>query len=280
MMLYGLLTRKSPLLRGRPGKPNIQHLTFANLVYTIMNSFFLEIACFSAESAIAAAQAGAHRIELCDNPLEGGTTPSFGTLKMVREKLGIPVFPIIRPRGGHFVFTANEFNIMKHDVTLCKEMGFDGVVIGLLNGDATVDYESTARLVNLAYPMEVTFHRAFDRTPEPFAAMETIIKTGCTRILTSGQAPDVNNGSALVAQLIKAADHRIIIMPGSGVRARNIATLAAETGATEFHSSASYWEKEKVASPLSMEEQLQQNRLNKEEVHNMLSTLVTFYKET
>ncbi len=242
-----------------------------------MNSFFLEIACFSAESAIAAAQAGAHRIELCDNPLEGGTTPSFGTLKIVRGKLDIPVFPIIRPRGGHFVFTANELNIMKHDIRLCKEMGFDGVVIGLLNGDATVDYENTAALVNLAYPMDVTFHRAFDRTPEPFAALETIIKTGCTRILTSGQVPDVNNGSALVAQLIKAADHRIIIMPGSGVRAGNIANLAAETGATEFHSSASYWESERVASPLTMNEQLQQNRLNKEEVHNMISTLQTFF---
>lgn len=242
-----------------------------------MNSFVLEIACYSAEAAFTAAKAGAHRIEMCDNPLEGGTTPSFGTLKMIREKLTIPVFPIIRPRGGHFVFTQSEIAIMEHDIKLCKQMGFEGVVIGLLHPDATVDYENTSRLVNLAYPLDVTFHRAFDRTPEPFAALETIIKTGCTRILTSGQVPDVNNGSALVAQLIKTADHRITIMPGSGVRAGSIARLAAETEATEFHSSASYWKKETTTSPISMQEHLEQNQLNQDEVRKMLTSLDTYF---
>jgi copper homeostasis protein len=211
--------------------------------------------------------------------LEGGTTPSFGTLKMVREKLTIPVFPILRPRGGHFVFTQSEMAIMEHDIKLCNQMGFEGVVIGLLNADATIDYENTARLVDLAYPMDVTFHRAFDRTPEPFAALEAIIKTGCTRILSSGQVPDVKNGSALVAQLIKAADHRIIIMPGSGIKAASIAKLAAETGATEFHSSASYWEKETTTSPDSMQEQLEQKRLNQDEVRNMITALESYFHE-
>jgi copper homeostasis protein len=242
-----------------------------------MNTFLLEIACFTIESVLAAEQAGAHRIEMCDNPMEGGTTPSYGTLKLVREKLTIPVFPIIRPRGGHFVFTQNEMAIMEHDIKICKQMGFEGVVIGLLNHDATIDYENTARLVNLAYPLDVTFHRAFDRTLEPFAALETIIKTGCTRILTSGQVPDVNNGNELVGKLIKAADHRIIVMPGSGVRAGSIAKLAEETGATEFHSSASYWGKETISSPISMLEHLEQNRLNQDEVRNMLTSLENYF---
>jgi copper homeostasis protein len=238
-----------------------------------MPDFLLEIACFSLQAAMHSEASGAQRIELCDNPLEGGTTPSYGTLKMVRETIDIPVFPIIRPRGGHFVFTLAEIAVMQQDIRLCKALGYEGVVIGLLNADATVDYETTARLVELAYPMEVTFHRAFDRTPDPFAALSTIMKAGCTRILTSGQVPDVNLGAGLVANLIKAADNDLIIMPGSGVRAKGIAQLAATTGATEFHSSASFWEDEPFFSPPSMNEHLQQNKVNKLEIKNMLAAL-------
>ncbi len=238
-----------------------------------MPPFLLEIACYSIESALAAERSGAHRIELCDNPLEGGTTPSFGVLSMAREKLSIPVFPIIRPRGGHFVFTPTELEAMRYDITWCRQTGFEGVVIGLLNADGKVDYDNTSRLVELAYPLEVTFHRAFDRTPDPFEALETIIKTGCTRILTSGQAPDVNNQADLVAGLVKQANHDIIIMPGSGVRATGIAALAKITGTNEFHSSASYWKNEPFFSPEGMHENLQQNVVNPEEITMMLSEL-------
>jgi copper homeostasis protein len=162
----------------------------------------LEIAVFNIESAIAAERAGAHRLELCENAGEGGTTPSYGTLKLVKQKVSIPVFPIIRPRGGDFLYTDTEFEVMKQDVQLCKQLGFEGVVIGLLNADGTVDTKRTKQLIDLAYPLEVTFHRAFDRTADPFEAMEQLIAIGCQRILTSGQVPDANNGQELIKQLI------------------------------------------------------------------------------
>ncbi len=198
----------------------------------------LEIAVFNIQSAILAAVSGADRIELCENPLDGGSTPSYGTLKTIRETIIVPVFPIIRPRGGDFLYTDDEFNVMKKDIQLCKSLGFEGVVIGLLNEDGTVDTNRTAQLVEWVYPLEVTFHRAFDRAKEPFSAMESIIACGCQRILTSGQVPNAFDGKGLIKQLIKAADERIIIMPGSGVRSNNIVELATYTGAVELHSSA------------------------------------------
>lgn len=244
-----------------------------------MQDFILEIACYSPLSAIIAEKAGAHRVELCNNPLEGGTTPSYGVLKLVRDEVFIPVFPIIRPRGGHFVYSAEEVGSMKADIQLCKQLGFEGVVIGLLNENGKVAYDETALLTELAWPLEVTFHRAFDRTIEPFEALETIIRAGCTRILTSGQVPDVNDGTNLVAKLIKEANHRIIIMPGSGVRAKSIALLAAKTGADEFHSSASYWEDESCFSPPSMNENIRQNKVDVHEIRNMMSILKGYFHE-
>ncbi len=198
----------------------------------------LEIAVFNYQSALLASQAGADRLELCADAAEGGTTPSYGTLKMVREKIDIPVFPIIRPRGGDFFFTDEEFSIMKKEIALCKELQFEGVVIGALHTDATIQKTYTATLVGLAYPMEVTFHRAFDRALEPLQALEDIIECGCTRILTSGQVPNAFDGKELIKSLIEQAADRIIIMPGSGVRASNILELANYTQAQEFHSSA------------------------------------------
>jgi copper homeostasis protein len=178
------------------------------------------------------------RLELCENPQEGGTTPSYGTFKIVKEKISIPVFPIIRVRGGDFLYSDDEFAVMKKDVELCKQLGFEGVVIGLLHADGSVDAERTKELAELAYPMEVTFHRAFDRAADPLAAMETIITCGCHRILTSGQVPNAGDGKELIKQLIEQADDRIIIMPGSGVRSSNIKEIADYTGAVELHSSA------------------------------------------
>ena len=198
----------------------------------------LEIIGFNIESCIIAQSAGANRIELCDGPSEGGTTPSYGFIKTAREKLHIELYPIIRPRGGDFLYSNDEFDIMKNDIRLCKELDCDGIVIGMLNADGTVDKNRCKQLVDLAYPLGVTFHRAFDRTADPFQAMEDIIEIGCERILTSGQRSNAADGATLISQLIKQADERIIIMPGSGVRSDNIVSIATQTSAAEFHSSA------------------------------------------
>lgn len=242
-----------------------------------MSSFLLEIACFSPEYALQAAQAGADRLELCDNPAEGGTTPSYGYLKKVREKLDIPLFPIIRPRGGHFVFTPDEKQVIRHDIELCKSMGFDGVVIGLLNADGKVDYEETAACTELAYPMEVTFHRAFDRATDMNEALETIIKAGCTRILTSGQYPDVNKAGTVIRNLIKAADSRIIIMPGSGVASASVTQLAQSTGATEFHASARLVVNKPYYIPATMQEELPEVLVNAPEVTQLKQALAAWF---
>jgi len=198
----------------------------------------LEICCFNLQSAIIAQRAGAHRVELCADAAVGGTTQSLGVIKIAREKLQIQLYPIIRPRGGDFLFTEDELEIMMNDVLLCKQIGCDGVVIGMLKQDGTIDKKSCGQLVQLAYPLGVTFHRAFDRVADPQEALEDIIEIGCERILTSGQQPTAMEGAELIAQLIQQADDRIIIMPGSGIRSANITELAQKTKAEEFHSSA------------------------------------------
>ena len=202
-----------------------------------MNNFTIEIATSDFNSSEAAAKGGADRIELCDNLAEGGTTQSKAVIRHCREKLDIQLFPIIRPRGGDFLYNDDEFQIMLDDIETCKELNCDGVVIGLLKADGSIDVERTSRLVNLAYPMEMTFHRAFDRCRDPLEALEQLIQIGCNRILTSGQQQTAMEGIDLIKQLVKVADERIIIMPGSGVRKENIAMLSEQTGATELHSS-------------------------------------------
>lgn len=199
--------------------------------------YTIEIATSDFPSTKAAVQGGADRIELCDNLSEGGTTQSYGTIKLCREKLQVALFPIIRPRGGDFLYSSDEYEIMLRDMKMCKDLGCDGVVIGLLNADGSIDIARTKKLVDLAYPLEVTFHRAFDRCRDPFEALEQLIEIGCTRILTSGQQPAAPDGADLIAQLVKKAEDRIVVMPGSGVRKENIKSLAEKTGATEFHSS-------------------------------------------
>ncbi|MDB5232360.1 MAG: copper homeostasis protein CutC [Chitinophagaceae bacterium] len=198
----------------------------------------LEIAAFNISSALKAAASGADRIELCENIGEGGTTPSYGSLQLARRKISIPVFPMIRPRGGDFIYSDEEFAVMKSDINVCKLLGFEGIVFGILNNNGTIDIKRTSILVEMAYPMEVTIHRAFDRTADPFLALEDIINCGCQRILTSGHVPNADDGKKLIKQLIDKADDRIIIMPGSGVRSNNILQLAEYTGALEMHSSA------------------------------------------
>jgi copper homeostasis protein len=198
----------------------------------------LEICAFNLPSALIAQQAGADRIELCASPHEGGTTPSIGSIHSARERLRIALYPIIRPRGGDFLYSDEEFEVMLRDIRSCKQAGCNGVVIGMLMADGTVDRARCARLVETAYPLGVTFHRAFDWAANPFEALETVIQVGCERVLTSGQKPTAEEGADLIDQLVRAADDRIVIMPGSGVRSANIAGLAEKTGATEFHTSA------------------------------------------
>jgi copper homeostasis protein len=182
----------------------------------------LEIAVFNIESALTAIAAGADRIEFCENPMEGGTTPSYGSLKTLIQKTSTPIFPIIRPRGGDFLYSDDEFDSMKSDLLLVKELGYPGAVIGMLKKDGHIDINRTAKLVSIAGNMEITFHRAFDRCIDPLKGLEDIIQTGCKRILTSGQVPNVANALPLIAELVNNANGRITIMPGSGVRANNI----------------------------------------------------------
>lgn len=208
--------------------------------------YTIEIATSDFATTQSAVNGGADRIELCTNLAEGGTTPSYGTIKQCRESFSVSLYPIIRPRGGDFLYTDDEFEIMLHDVKLCKQLGCDGMVIGLLNKDGTIDIKRTSVLIETAYPLGVTFHRAFDRCIDPFTALEQLINIGCERILTSGQKPSVVDGVDLVAELNKKAADRIIIMPGSGVRKENIKMLAAKTGCTEFHSSLRGKEKTKM----------------------------------
>jgi copper homeostasis protein len=203
-----------------------------------MEKNILEICCYNLDSALIAADAGADRVELCADPAAGGTTPGIGLIKTVRKKIGIELYPIIRIRGGDFLYSAEEFDVMLHEVEACKSAGCEGVVIGILLPDGRVDKIHSSRLVEKAYPMGVCFHRAFDWTVNPFEALEDIIEIGCERILSSGQQPKAILGAPLLKELVVQADGRIQIMPGSGVRASNIIDLKNATGTMHFHSSA------------------------------------------
>ena len=237
----------------------------------------LEIIGFNIESCIAAQEAGANRIELCDNPSEGGTTPSYAFIKSARKKLAIELYVMIRPRGGDFLYSDDEFDIMKEDIATCKNLGCDGVVLGILTSGGNVDKKRCKQLVGCAYPLGVTFHRAFDRAKDPFAALKDIIEIGCERILTSGQRAKASDGAETIKQLILQAEDRITIMPGSGVNAENIIELAESTGAVEFHSSASVLVNSNMQYVnKSIEEELKHVAVNKEEVKKMSDLLKQF----
>lgn len=198
----------------------------------------LEVIAFDLASCRVAQDNGADRIELCANPHDGGTTPSAGTIAAARRITSIQLFPIIRPRGGDFLYTDDEFESMATDITRCRELGCDGVVIGMLLADGRVDTDRCAELVGCAGEMAVTFHRAFDRVADPVRSLDDVIALGCSRILTSGLRPTVDLGAPMLRTLVEAAGERITIMPGSGVRSGNVGDLAAATGARAFHSSA------------------------------------------
>ena len=201
----------------------------------------IEICVTSVESAVIAEQAGAHRIELCDNLWEGGTTPSAGMINRVRGQVDIDVFILIRPRGGDFFYSDDEFEIMKADIEFARKSGADGIVSGVLNKDGSVDEARTRELVELAAPLPFTFHRAFDLVPDPMEALNVIIDCGATRVLTSGQMQSAIEGVDLLQNLQTQFGVRIILMPGGGVSSNNIQELARATGCSEWHMTAKTW---------------------------------------
>lgn len=203
-----------------------------------MNKIVLEVCSFSYDGCKVAQTAGVDRIELCSNPSEGGTTPSFGLVRSVRENIPLKIYPLIRPRGGDFYYSPDEFNIMLQDIKMCKDLGCDGIAIGIQDIKGKIDQERMKRVVDAAWPMGVTCIRAFDIVPDPYEAVENLIGIGCERILTSGMAQTAMEAANFINKLVRYAGNRIIIMPGSGVRADNIVPLIQTTGAIEFHTSA------------------------------------------
>jgi copper homeostasis protein len=214
------------------------HTASPNLSYgdRIPPSPVLVEACVdSLESALAAEAGGARRVELCDNLAEGGTTPSAGAIEACCERLGIPVFVMIRPRGGDFLYSDAEFEVMRRDIGWAKRLGAHGVVFGLLRQDGSIDVERTRILVEESRPCAVTFHRAFDVCRDRSEALELLIDLGIERVLTSGQAPTALEGSATIAELVHLANGRIGVLPGGGVDEDNVGQIVATTAVREVH---------------------------------------------
>jgi copper homeostasis protein len=198
----------------------------------------LEIAANSVASALAAQEGGAGRVELCTALELGGLTPSSAQIELARERLTIPLYVLIRPRAGDFLYSDLECETMLRDIEACAAAGCDGVVLGVLDADGEVDMPRCRSLISSAGPMGVTFHRAFDLTRDPPSSLNDLIELGCERVLTSGAQASALEGAALIRQLVELSAGRIIVMPGAGVAAANIGTLREITGASEFHASA------------------------------------------
>ena len=203
-----------------------------------MTAVSLEVCCYDIDSAINAMNGGADRVELCADRHLGGTTPSYGVMEVVRKYLTIPVFTMIRPRGGDFLYAAQELEAMMFDIQMAKELGMEGVVMGVLKKDGQVDTDTMNHLIEVSRPLQVTFHRAFDLTPDPIKSLEVLISLGVNRVLTSGQAVNVMEGVGTLKTLVEFSEGRITIMPGAGIREDNIVEILKETKATEYHVSA------------------------------------------
>jgi len=205
----------------------------------VQNSCVLEIAIDTLERALAAERGGAHRIELCRELSNGGLTPSVELMRLARGRVRLPIFAMIRPRAGDFAYSEADFAEMQRNVTVAAQMGMDGLVLGILADSGRVDIERTRRLVELARPLPVTFHRAFDVPADPREALEDVIRTGAIRILTSGGAASAQVGVGCLTSLVETASTRIVVMPGGGITAMNAAHIAKTTGAREFHAGLS-----------------------------------------
>lgn len=214
-------------------------------------NYHIEICANSVASCIAAQEGGATRVELCAAIPEGGTTPSYGEVAIAREQIQIQLHTIIRPRGGDFLYSDIELKTMCKDIEIMHKLGVDGIVIGCLTADGNIDMEKNKILIEAAKGMSITFHRAFDMCQDPMKGLEEVIQLGCHRLLTSGQMPKAIQGVNLISQMVKKADGRIAIMPGSGINANNIQKIAQQTQATEFHLSA----RERIQSQMSFRNQ-------------------------
>lgn len=204
----------------------------------------LEICVFSINDVLSAIKGGADRLELCASYLEGGITPSHATITETFKYIDpLNVVVMIRPRGGNFIYSDAEFEVMKKDIVHCKELGVKNVIFGIIKGDGNLDITRNKQLVDLASPMHCTLQRAFDLTTEPFVALEDAINCGFKRILTSGQKASVLQGTQLIKQLIEVAGNRIDILPGAGITSENVLKLIKETGCAEVHTSAKMYEK-------------------------------------
>lgn len=208
-----------------------------------MTERILEVCAFTIQTCRIAEKVGAARVELCDNPIEGGTTPSYGTIKQVRDSVSIGLYPIIRPRSGNYFYDNDEYAIIKKDIQACRDLHCDGISVGAQKADGEIDKDWLSRIVEWAGHLGVTCNRAFDGTPDPYKALEDIIECGCERVLTSGQKSAAPDAGQLLGELVKQAGERIIIMPGAGVKSSNLEKLIIESDAKEFHSSA------RVAAP-------------------------------
>lgn len=198
----------------------------------------LEVCCYSVESALLAAEAGAHRIELCQGPLEGGTTPSWAAIRACVERVHLPLQVMVRPRGGDFLYSEVEYQVMLADIEAIKDLGVQGVVVGFLTRDGDIDTTRVRQVVELASPLEVTFHRAFDMAREPMRAMDQLIDAGVNRILTSGGRNRAVDATERIRSLLQRAKNDVVVMPGSGLNDQNLRAFIEATGAREVHASA------------------------------------------
>jgi copper homeostasis protein len=201
------------------------------------NHFALEICVESVDHAMAAERGGADRIELCSDLWSGGVTPSAGLMKIARKSVQLPVFVLIRPRRGDFVYSKRELETMAEDILTAKHLGMDGIVLGLLNAKGEVEVPRTRELVQLAHPLPVTFHHAFDAAPDLQRSLRAVMKTGAKRILTSGGKPRAADNLSALARLVAEAGNSVSIMPGGGINARNVTCISQQTSAREIHTS-------------------------------------------